>query len=133
MGAPRVIARSNDDLHARILALVGAELVVNPEREFGERFANRVLHDDIRGEMSLGEGILISELEVPDSFVGVSLADLGLPTRFGVTVVAVRRGASGEIVMPSADFQFLMGDVMVVVAKEDAVTQMTEAQNQGEG
>lgn len=36
MGAPRVIARANDDLHERILKLVGAHQVVNPERAFGE-------------------------------------------------------------------------------------------------
>jgi trk system potassium uptake protein TrkA len=44
MGARRVIARANDDLHARILTLVGAHHVINPEREFGERFANQILH-----------------------------------------------------------------------------------------
>src|SRR5690606_36649144 len=37
MGAARVIARSNDELHARILMLVGADQIVNPEREFGDR------------------------------------------------------------------------------------------------
>src|SRR5690606_21181390 len=65
MGAARVIARSNDELHARILMLVGADQVVNPEREFGDRFANQVLHKDIRGEMSLGEGVLITEVTTP--------------------------------------------------------------------
>ena len=38
LGAPRIIARANDDLHKRILLLVGAHEVVNPEWAFGERF-----------------------------------------------------------------------------------------------
>ena len=125
-GARRVIARSNDDLHARILTLVGADQVVNPEREFGERFANQILHVDIRGELPLGDGLLISEVAVPPSFVGPTLGELQLPRRFGVTVVAIRKRASGTVVMPRADLAFEAGDVMVVVAGEQVVTRMLE-------
>ena len=126
MGAGRVIARSNDDLHARILTLVGASHIVNPEREFGERFANQILHEGIRGELHLGEGVLISEIAVPPAFVGKTLGTLKLPRRFGVTVVALRKGSSGAVVMPGADLRFDPGDVMVVVAKETAVSHMME-------
>jgi trk system potassium uptake protein TrkA len=42
-GAARVIARANDDVHARILRLVGAHQIVNPERAFGERFASQIV------------------------------------------------------------------------------------------
>ncbi|MDY0062121.1 MAG: TrkA family potassium uptake protein [Myxococcota bacterium] len=125
-GARRVIARSNDDLHARILTLVGADQVVNPEREFGERFANQILHVGIRGELPLGDGLLISEVAVPPSFVGPTLGELQLPRRFGVTVVAIRKRASGTVVMPRADLAFEAGDVMVVVAGEQVVTRMLE-------
>ncbi|MBC7172273.1 MAG: TrkA family potassium uptake protein, partial [Polyangiaceae bacterium] len=37
MGAPRIVARANDPMHERILGLVGAHRVVNPEREYGQR------------------------------------------------------------------------------------------------
>lgn len=126
LGARRVIARSNDDLHARILTLVGANLVVNPEREFGDRFANQMLHEGIRGEMTLGAGVLISEITVPVAFAGSTLGDLNLPRRFGVTVVAIRKGSTGAVVMPGRDSALEAGDVMVVVAKERAVAQMME-------
>jgi trk system potassium uptake protein TrkA len=126
MGARRVIARSNDDLHARILTLVGADQVVNPEREFGDRFANQILHEGIRGEMPLGEGVLITEVKVPRAFAGSTLGDLKLPKRFGVTVVAIRKGGTGAIVMPGPDSTLESQDVIVVVAKERAVSQMME-------
>jgi trk system potassium uptake protein TrkA len=126
MGAKKVISRSDDELHARILTLVGANQVVNPEREFGNRFANQILHEGIRGEMLLGEGVLITEIEVPSSFLAKPLGTLRLPNRFGVTVVAIRKGGSGEVVMPGPDAQFESGDVAVVVAKERAVSKMME-------
>lgn len=126
MGTRRVIARSNDDLHARILTLVGADHIVNPEREFGDRFANQILHQGIHGEMPLGEGLLISEVTVPASLAGKNLVELKLPRRFGVTVVAIRKGSTGKVEMPSPTSIVASDDVLVVVAQEEAVARMLE-------
>lgn len=126
MGAKKLIARSDDDLHARILLLVGANYVVNPEREFGNRFASQILHEDVRGEMALGEGVLITEVAVPRKFLGKRLSALALPAQFGVTVVSIRKGSTGAIVLPSPDSQLEQGDVIVVVATEKAVTNMLD-------
>jgi trk system potassium uptake protein TrkA len=126
MGAKRVIARANDDIHARILKLVGAHQVVNPERAFGDRFANQILHEGIRGELPLGEGVLITEVSAPESFVQKSLGQLSLPKRFGVTVVAIRKGKNGAVVMPRVDSVLEAGDGIVVVAEEEAVSQMMD-------
>jgi trk system potassium uptake protein TrkA len=99
---------------------------VNPELEFGNRFASQILHEGIRGEMTLGEGVLITELTVPPSFLSLPLGELKLPKRFGVTVVAIRKGGSGDVVMPGPESRFEAGDVAVVVAKERAVAKMME-------
>jgi len=126
LGARQLIARANDDLHARILRMVGADRVVNPEREYGNRFANQILHGDILGEMPLGEDVLITELRIPNVFAGHTLHDLGLPRRFGVTVVAIRKAANGSVLMPEAEARLQQGDVLVVVARGDAVAKMME-------
>lgn len=127
MGAKRVISRANDDVHARILTLVGAHRVVNPEREFGDRFANQVVHEGIRGELALGGGVLVSELSAPEAFIGHTLSQLELPRRFGVTVMATRRGKDGKVILPSAEFFVESGDILVVVGGEQAVSKMMES------
>jgi trk system potassium uptake protein TrkA len=124
LGAPRVIARSNDDLHARILRLVGAHRVINPEHEFGERFASQLVHEGIKGELPLGEGVLISEIDTPARFVGKSLGELSLPRRYGVTVVAVRKRGTSKVILPDAATVVDAEDVIVVVAREGSVTRM---------
>lgn len=126
LGAKRVVSRANDDLHARILRLVGAENVVNPEREFGERFAKTLLHSQIKGQMPLGQGLWITDFSPPDAFVGRTLIELELPRRFGITVVAVRKGDSGEIVMPRGDAVTEVDDVLIVVSQAGAVSAMLE-------
>lgn len=125
MGAPRVIARANDQVHARILQLVGAHQVVNPEREFGQRFASQVLYSGVLGELPLGEDLLITELRPPTAMIGHTLRDLELPRRYGITVVAVRRAGS-TVLLPKATDPLDEEDILVVVSKSGAVERMME-------
>jgi trk system potassium uptake protein TrkA len=125
-GAKRVISRANDEVHARILRLVGAHDVVNPEQAFGERFASQLVHAGIKGELQLGEGVLLSEVDAPASFHGKSLAELRLPSRYAVTLVAVRRAQNGQVALPDAETRIEAGDVIVVVARQGAVQKMLE-------
>jgi trk system potassium uptake protein TrkA len=124
MGARRIIARANDALHERILRLVGAHEVVNPEREYGQRLANRLCYEQILGEMPLGEDLVITEIMVPESFVGRTLIELGLPRKHGLTVVALRRGHA--VSQPDPKQPLLAGDIAIVVARPGAVQRMME-------
>ncbi|ACY16539.1 potassium channel family protein [Haliangium ochraceum] len=126
MGAPRVIARGIDDLHARILRLVGAHQVVNPERQFGERFANHLLYERVRNEMPLGDDLLITEMSPPQQLIGRTLAEMALPRRFGITVVAIRRSGRGAVFIPESDYTLLEDDILVVVSRGDAVAKLME-------
>jgi trk system potassium uptake protein TrkA len=125
LGARRVIARANDELLGRILSLVGAHQVVNPEREFGQRFASQVLHAGLLDEMRLGDDLVVSEVQCPRAFIGRSLRQLTLPARFDVTVVALRR-RDGTVEMPSPEVPLADGDVLVVVARDGQVAQMID-------
>lgn len=124
MGAQRVIARANDDLHARILKLVGAHEVVNPEREFGERFASTILHERILGEMPLGTDLLVTELRPPAVFVGQSLKALDLERRFGVTVLGMRRAGDERVSLPDPAEPVRESDILIVVSRSGSVSQL---------
>lgn len=125
MGAPRVIARANDPALERILKLVGAHEVVNPEREFGRRLAAHLSHEGVIGEYPLSAGIVITELRVPDAFLGKSLIDLGLPRKYGVTVVALQRG-SDTLPTPDPRDKLRPDDMLIVVSKTGAVAEMMD-------
>ncbi len=126
MGAKRIIGRANDALHERILYLVGAHEVVNPERDFGERFANRVVYEGLMGELRLGKDLVLTEMQVPSSFVGKTLLELKLPKRFGITVVAVRTEGESGIQTPQPNEVLKEKDIVVVVSKMDSVKKLLE-------
>ncbi len=121
MGAPMVISRANDKMHQRILQLVGAHQVINPEQEFGKRFANRLLYKDVVVETNLGEDLHLTEIRIQPSMVGKSLIELALPARFGVMVVGIRRGSPPRIVQPSPGEPLQADDNLVIVSSETSI------------
>jgi trk system potassium uptake protein TrkA len=124
MGARRVIARANDELHARILSLVGADEVINPEWAFGERFANRVIDEAILEEMSLGSDLVVTEFKTPVGFERRSLLELNLRRRFEMTVVAIRSAATGQVKLAQPEEILHKGDILVVVSKIGSVSRL---------
>lgn len=122
IGIPRIVARSFNDLHARVLRSVGAHEVVNPESEMGERLAAQLANPNIVDRLRLGDAE-IAEVTAPESFVGRSLADLDLRNRSGVSVLALRRD-DGVIANPSADDEVESGDVLVLLGRDESVRKL---------
>ncbi len=125
MGTPLVISRANDKMHQRILLLVGAHQVINPEHEFGKRFANRLLYKDVLADTDLGEDFLLTEIHVQPGMIGKSLIELALPKRFGIMVVGIRRGDPPKVIQPSPDAPLLAGDNLLIVSHESAIPLLT--------
>lgn len=123
MGAKRIVGRTNDDMLGRILYLVGADVIINPEREFGNRFATLLLYERVLGELPLGGDLIITELRPPSAFVGRTLIDLELPRRHSLTVVAVR-DKDGNVATPDPRRPVEASDVLIVVSHRDAIADM---------
>jgi len=120
LGVPRIVARSFDKRHARLLLATGANEVLNPEEESGERLAGRLVRPGVLDQIAFGE-VRVAEVETPESFVGGSLAQLDLRSRFGVTVIAIQRG---DLVLanPEPEEPVESGDVLVLLGSDPAIT-----------
>lgn len=128
MGAPMIVARASDTIHERILRLVGAHEIVNPEREFGERLASRLAHSGVIDQVALGDDLILTELRVPAKMVGRTLEDSRLPKRFGVTVVAVRKkdDGPGRVEPPNPRVPLAENDILIVTGTNDAIATLVE-------
>lgn len=124
MGTPLVISRANNQMHQRILQLVGAHQIVNPEQEFGTRFANRILYRHLVAEMPLGDGLNLSEITIKESMVGKTLIELALPKNYGIMVVAIRKESSSTITQPEPNSPLQEKDKLVIVSKEESIRKL---------
>ncbi len=120
---PRIIARALEPLHERILRLVGATEIVNPEREMGLRLAYKISQPGVIETIPLAEGVSLSEIHIPESFVGRTLAELDIRKKYLVNVVALKRrgggAGSGEklTLNPEPNAALRSGDVLVVIGR----------------
>lgn len=86
---PQIWAKAVSQSHGKILARVGANHVVYPEREAGERVAHLVggrMLDFIRFD----DDFVLTKMYPPKFIRGISLADSGVRTKYNVTVVGVK-------------------------------------------
>lgn len=116
---PRIVARAFDERHGRLLLAIGANEVLNPEDEIGERLALHVARPGILDQIRCGSG-WVAEVEAPEAFVGSPLSDLDLGPAHRVEVLAVRRGDE-VTARPETDWTVESGDVLVVFGDEEAI------------
>lgn len=123
MGVPMVISRASSATHARVLEKIGADRVIQPEKEMGAQVARSLASPAIIDYVELGEDEALIETEVPSEWIDKSLAELELARKQGVTVLALKaKGQSGTI--PRGDTVLHKGDVMVIGGTKKALDKL---------
>ena len=120
---PFIIARAANELHGDTLERIGAEKVVYPEMESARRVAHMDFNPGIMDYMEIAPNSGISKVRPPELMLRRTLeeAELGGPhTRFGVTVLAIRRGRS-YILNPSRDEEIKPGDVLIIAGRNEQI------------
>lgn len=113
LGVPYVISRASSSTHAKVLEKIGADRVIEPEKEMGAQVARALASPVIMDYVDLGGDEAIVETEVPEKWVDRSIADLQLSRKSGLTVLALKaKGQAGTI--PKGDTVLHRGDVMVI-------------------
>jgi trk system potassium uptake protein TrkA len=122
VGARQVISKAKNEVAARILSRVGADLVIRPEHDMGVRLARQISAPDVVDTLKLGDNHGVMEVEVHTALVG-SLGELRLPNRFGVQVITVNRN-NQLFVSPAADFHLQTGDKVLIIGENRAIDKL---------
>jgi trk system potassium uptake protein len=112
LGLKEIWAKAISPKHGQILHRVGANHVVYPETEMGERVAHMVTGSMI-DYIKFDDGFAIARTKAPEEAQGRTLGEAKLRTRYGVTVVGVkRRGHDFTYARP--DTEVHGGDELIV-------------------
>lgn len=91
-GIPYVLAKATTPTHATVLRKVGADQIIFPEKEMGSRVARNMVFGKFMDTFELSSKYSMVEMQVPESWVGKSLCQLGVRSRYGVNVIAIKEG-----------------------------------------
>ncbi|HBQ28406.1 potassium uptake system protein [Peptococcaceae bacterium SCADC1_2_3] len=124
MGVKKVIAKAQTELHGKVLEKVGADLVVFPERDMGERLAHTLIAaDNIMDLINLSPDYSIIELKTPPGFIGKTLQETALRKEYGITVIAIRRGLE-VIISPEAKQVIRENDILVTIGRNEKLKRL---------
>jgi len=123
LGVKEVVARAITPLHGKVLEKLGVDRVVYPEKEMAIRIAHSLLVGEFIEEIPIGEKHSLFELKAFDFMLGKTLRDLDVRRRFGVSVLAIKRGEN-LIVNPMGDEKVLPGDILLVLGTTEQLSTM---------
>jgi trk system potassium uptake protein TrkA len=123
LGVKEVVAKAITPLHGKVLEKLGVDRVVYPEKEMAIRVAHSLLAGEFIEEIPIGEKHSLFELKAFDFMLGKTLRDLDVRRRFGVSVLAIKRGEN-LIVNPVGDEKILPGDILVVLGTTEQLSSM---------
>ncbi len=115
MGVKHVIAKADDEFHGRMLTKLGADKVIFPERDMGQRMAHNLLSEKILDFIELSPDYSLMEIRPQAGWLNKPLGELNLRARHQINIVAIRSGDSVNA-MPDMNTRIGENDVLLVVA-----------------
>ena len=130
-GVPFVLAKAMGELHAKVLARVGADKVIFPERDMGVRVAHNLVTTNILEYIELSQDYSLVEIEVPKAWNDQTMRELNLRVRHGINVVAIRHTDGGITVSPMGSDALSAGDVLIAVGSVEAINKLDDLSVRG--
>lgn len=122
---PVVLAKAQDLRHGKMLEKIGADKVIYPEKDSGQRVAHNLVSSSILDFIELSPHFGLAEISVSKVFLGKMLKDSGIRQDYSLNVVAVRNG--DDIVLPPPpDRIFVENDIIMVVGNNDDIKRLEE-------
>ncbi len=91
MGVKRIVVKSVDPLHEKIIRRLGATEVVSPERESAVRLAQVLSVPRLIDYIELSEGHSLVQLNAPEKFHGKTIRELDVRNVYGINIVAIKK------------------------------------------
>ncbi len=120
IGIKNVITRALSPDHAKILEKIGVNEIINPEIEIAKKLANKLSMKNALDYLPLSEEHGIIEVSAPQSFIGHTLKDLQIASRFNCQLIAIKNISHGKETIkipPTADDVIAANSIMIIIGK----------------
>jgi len=125
MGVTHIVVKARNELHGKMLEKIGADRIVYPERDMGQRVAHNLVSTNVLDYIELSPNLSLVEINAPRSLIGKSLAEANLRAKYEMNVVAIKR-AEKIIVPPHPSDKITSEDVLIVVGGIDGLQRLEE-------
>lgn len=136
----KIISRSISPIHDTVLQAMDVHRIVHPEQEAAERLTRKLNLKNVVDNFEVDEHFSISEINLPEAFVGKTIQEIQFRQRFQLNIVTilrrrerknilgrrlVRREATG---LPTPETRLEVGDILVVFGSNRAIEDFCNTQ-----
>ncbi|MCX5804179.1 MAG: TrkA family potassium uptake protein [Proteobacteria bacterium] len=113
-----IIVKAPNEEHKMILERVGATEVIIPEKEMAGKVVKSLIYPNVLDYIPLSDDYMVGEIAPPKGFLGKTVGELQLRSKYHIEVIAVRDILTDQIQMvPRANFVIKDGEALVVIGK----------------
>ncbi|WP_339170579.1 TrkA family potassium uptake protein [Anoxybacillus sp. FSL W8-1294] len=120
LGVEKITVKATNDYHEKVLKKIGADHIVHPERDMGERIANNMISNNVLDYLELSDQHSIVEIVANEKLHGHSLLELDIRAKYGINIVAIKRH-NDIIVSPLASETIYEGDILIVIGADQDI------------
>lgn len=126
MGVKQLVCKARDKNHEKILQKIGADKVIIPEHEAGVKMAAKLVSGSLFDIIDLSDKYSVADIKVPSKWVSKSVSELNLRRDYGINIVAIKDGVSGNItsITPSPEYVFKDTDIVFLVGETVIINQL---------
>jgi len=131
-----LIVQVDSDEKAETLKLIGADIVVFPEKDIADKLYKQLTSPNLVDHISLTSDAGIIEVPAPKNFIGKSLVELKIRNEYDVYVVGVKHKADNKessdiTIAPSPNEIFKEGDTLLLLGKIEKLEKFMEKKLNG--
>lgn len=123
LGARYVVAKANTEEQAEVLTRVGADRVVQPSLDAGQRVAHQLVSPNVLDYLALKPGMSVAEVHAPVFMAGKTLAELDVRRKHKITIILIKNG-DRFLISPDPDDRINSGDRLVVVGRDEDIARL---------
>lgn len=141
LGIANILTRSVNELHGKLLKLIGVNDLIRVEEVAARQLAARFTNEGLMRLRRMDSTHSLADVHLPSEWVGLKLMDVGLRSEYHLNLLTVRRGKLKEnptsddvlsepeqpvIDTPDASLTFQEGDVLVLFGKDSDLQRFVE-------
>ena len=123
LGVPFVVAKARTEQQVEVLNRVGADRVVQPERDAGLRMARQLTSPNLLDYLTLGPGMSVAEIHAPDFMVGKTLGELNVRNKYKITILLIKNGEH-LLISPDPEDRINPNDRLVVAGRDQDISRL---------
>jgi len=118
----RIVVKAINDNHAKILELMGADDIILPEKDMALSLAQKLTSANLLEHIPLTSEFSIVEVAAPEDFIGKTLRQIKLRSKYNLLVIAVKNVLQDKFyLMPEADFKLVPDCLIVIMGRREDI------------